>query len=35
VPEPDPDPVIDLVNGVTCNVYGDLVLDIAGLPECP
>ncbi len=36
LPPPPPPPATDpLVPGVTCNVLGDLVPDILGLPECP
>jgi hypothetical protein len=35
-PLPPPPTTTDpLVPGVTCNVLGDLVPDILGLPECP
>ena len=36
VPAPPPPPTTDpLVNGLTCNVLGDAVLDLPGLPPCP
>ena len=34
-PPPPPPPPPTLVNGVTCNVLGDLVPDLPGLPACP
>jgi uncharacterized membrane protein YgcG len=34
-PPPPPPPPTELVNGLTCNVIGDLVPDIPGLPVCP
>ncbi|TKJ18721.1 lytic transglycosylase domain-containing protein [Blastococcus sp. CCUG 61487] len=32
---PPPAPVANLVEGVTCNVAGNLLPDLPGLPECP